>query len=89
MLLRVAVTITKASDRWFVSFKIDSVSINTEKSVDVVGVDLGIKTLATLSTGEVFDGAKYMQKVRIITITIAIPLAGIKPSFRSNWKKHS
>ena len=45
-----SVTITKASDRWFVSFKIDSASINTEKSVDVVGVDLGVKSLATLST---------------------------------------
>ncbi|MDJ0516482.1 MAG: hypothetical protein QNJ74_09585 [Trichodesmium sp. MO_231.B1] len=37
----------------------------TDKSVDIVGVDLGIKSLATLSTGEVFVGAKYMQKVRI------------------------
>ena len=60
-----AVTITKKADRWFISFKIETASINTEKSVDVVGVDLGVKTLATLSTGEVFDGAKYMQKVGI------------------------
>ena len=35
----------------------------SEKSVDVVGVDLGIKTLATLSTGEVFDGSKSYKKL--------------------------
>ncbi len=87
MYLRVAVTISRASNRWFVSFKVETIPQITEKSVDVVGVDLGVKTLATLSTGEVFDGAKYMQKVRISTITTAIPLADIKPSFRSNWKK--
>ena len=65
MLLRVAVTITKKADRWFVSFKVERECQITDFSVDVVGVDLGVKTLATLSTGEVFDGAKYMQKVRI------------------------
>ncbi|NES05891.1 MAG: transposase [Okeania sp. SIO2F4] len=58
-----AVTITKASDRWFVSFKVDRVCQITEKSIDVVGVDLGIKTLATLSTGEVFVGAKSYRKL--------------------------
>ena len=35
----------------------------TNKPVDVVGVDLGIKTLATLSTGEVFDGSKSYKKL--------------------------
>ena len=58
MYLRVAVTISKKADRWFISFKRSATSQITEKSVDVVGVDLGVKTLATLSTGEVFDGAK-------------------------------
>jgi putative transposase len=32
------------------------------ESVAVVGVDLGVKTLATLSTGEVFEGAKSYRK---------------------------
>ncbi len=67
-----SVTISRRANRWFVSFKIERECQITEKPIDVVGVDLGIKTLATLSTGEVFDGAKYMQKVRIITITTAI-----------------
>ncbi|GGA24371.1 hypothetical protein [Okeania sp. KiyG1] len=59
-----SVTISRKANRWFVSFKVERESQNIEKSVDVVGVDLGVKTLATLSTGEVFDGGKHMQKVR-------------------------
>ncbi|MDJ0520180.1 MAG: transposase [Trichodesmium sp. MO_231.B1] len=58
-----SVTISSASDRWFVSFKVDRVCQITEKPIDVVGVDLGVKTLATLSTGEVFDGAKSYRKL--------------------------
>ncbi len=61
-LLRVAVTISRASGRWFLSFKVERESQITEKSVDVVGVDLGVKALATLSTGFVFDGAKSYKK---------------------------
>ncbi|MGD1805380.1 hypothetical protein ACP6PL_08045 [Dapis sp. BLCC M126] len=35
----------------------------SEKLVDVVGVDLGVKTLATLSTSEVFEGTKSKRKL--------------------------
>ncbi|WP_293086319.1 hypothetical protein [Okeania sp. SIO3B5] len=58
-----SVTISNASGRWFVSFKIEKEPSVTEKSVDVVGVDLGVKTLATLSTGEIFEGAKSKKKL--------------------------
>ncbi len=58
-----SVTISSASDRWFVSFKVERECEITEKLAGVVGVDLGVKTLATLSTGEVFDGAKCYKKL--------------------------
>ena len=58
-----SVTISRASGRWFLSFKIERESQITEKSVDVVGVGLGVKSLATLSTGEVFVGAKPYKKL--------------------------
>ncbi len=58
-----SVTISRKADRWFISFKIERETQITEKSVDVVGVDLGIKSLATLSTGEVFVGAKSYRKL--------------------------
>jgi putative transposase len=57
------VTISLKADRWFVSFKIETEVKTTTKIIDVVGVDLGIKNLATLSTGEVFNGAKSYRKL--------------------------
>jgi putative transposase len=58
-----SVTISRQADRWFISFRIDTESKPTNKIVDVVGVDLGIKNLATLSTGEVFEGTKSYRKL--------------------------
>ena len=58
-----SVTISRKADRWFVSFKVDRECQITEKLAGVVGVDYWVKTLATLSTGEVFDGAKSYKKL--------------------------
>ncbi|MGH7999716.1 MAG: RNA-guided endonuclease InsQ/TnpB family protein, partial [Brasilonema sp.] len=44
------VTISRKADRWFISFKIETDIKPTPKHFDVVGVDLGILNLATLST---------------------------------------
>lgn len=55
-------TISRTADRWFISWKIEVEPTNEPKSVAVVGVDLGVKTLATLSTREVFEGAKSYKK---------------------------
>lgn len=57
-----SVTISRHADRWFVSFRIEVELVVTPKPIDCVGVDLGVKTLATLSTGEVFEGAKSYKK---------------------------
>ncbi len=53
-----SVTISRTADRWFSSFRIDTEPTETPKIVDIVGVDLGVKTLATLSTGRVFESLK-------------------------------
>lgn len=53
-----SITISRQADKWFISYKIEVESEATDKPVAVVGVDLGVKTLATLSTGELFPGAK-------------------------------
>jgi len=54
-------TISRQADRWFISFRFD---VEQQKScqTSIVGVDLGIKALATLSTGEVIVGAKSYKK---------------------------
>lgn len=51
-------TISRKADNWFVSFKVEFEPVQTEKGFGRVGVDLGIKTLATLSEGKVFPALK-------------------------------
>ena len=56
-----SVTISRQADRWFISFKIDTQTQELDNK-SIVGVDLGVKSLATLSTGEVIEGAKSYRK---------------------------
>jgi len=58
-----SVTISRQADDWFISFRIEIEPVITPKAVDVVGVDLGVQSLATLSTGEVFEGAKAYRQM--------------------------
>ncbi|MGD1704245.1 transposase [Dapis sp. BLCC M229] len=82
------VTISRVSRRWFVSFKVEATSRITEKLVDVVGVDLGVKSLATLSTGEVFVGALSYRKLEAKLSRLQY-LNRHKTKFSSNWKRAS
>jgi putative transposase len=80
-----SVTISRQADRWFISFKIE-VEPKTSSLDSAVGVDLGVKNLATLSTGEVITGAKsykkYEYKLRRLQWLNRHKLIG-----SSNWKK--
>jgi len=58
------VTISRTANEWFVSFKVPYLPAITKKKINVVGVDLGIKTLATLSTGEIFENLKPFKKYK-------------------------
>lgn len=53
-------TISCTADQWFVSYTVDTDSnpLPPTENQGVVGVDLGVSALATLSTGEVVTGAK-------------------------------
>lgn len=54
--------ISRTAERWFVSFSYEIKPTLTDKLVDACGVDLGIKTLATLSTGKTFPNPQpYRQ----------------------------
>ncbi|WP_231866913.1 transposase, partial [Anabaena sp. 4-3] len=57
-----SVTISKQAHQWFISWKIEVETSTTPKTQEFVGVDLGINHLATLSTGDIFDGVKSYQK---------------------------
>lgn len=53
-------TISRVADRWFVSITVDTEDPPKHKAENqgIVGVDLGVSALATLSTGEIITGPK-------------------------------
>ncbi len=55
-------TISRIADDWYIAFAYEVETESTPKSADVVGVDLGVKELATLSTGVVFPNPKAYKK---------------------------
>jgi putative transposase len=69
-------TVRYERSRWFVSFTIEQdVHRPAAPAGSVVGVDLGIKTLATLSTGEVIENPRHLngalRKVRRLSRTVS------------------
>ena len=58
------VTISREASDWFISFAIEHSPEPTAKSVDTVGVDLGINALATLSTGVVFPSLNPYRQAK-------------------------
>jgi putative transposase len=55
------VTISKSADSWFISFYYEQECKPSVKEHEIVGVDLGVKTLATLSTGVTFENPKHYR----------------------------
>ncbi len=55
-------TISQTAGDWYISCSYEIAAQITKKEYDYVGVDLGIKTLATLSTGVIFVNPKAFQK---------------------------
>jgi putative transposase len=58
------VVISRHANQWFVSFKVEHKPIETEKKQAKIGVDLGIKTLATMSDGSSREAVKPYRKYR-------------------------
>lgn len=52
------VSISREADSWYISFAFEHEPVVAQPTTDIVGVDLGINTLATLSTGVVFPSLK-------------------------------
>lgn len=56
-------TVSRDADQWHISVQVDMAEVRKERTGDaVVGVDLGIKASATLSTGEVIEGPSALNK---------------------------
>ncbi|NMF63923.1 RNA-guided endonuclease InsQ/TnpB family protein [Brasilonema octagenarum] len=56
-----SITISRTADSWFIAFTYQQEHEPTTKQQGVVGVDLDVKELATLSTGVVFPNPKHYK----------------------------
>ena len=58
-----SMTVSKETGRWYISVQVEQdIPEPTNEIESVLGVDVGIKTLATCSSGEVFENPKYLKK---------------------------
>ncbi|MGB3514755.1 MAG: transposase [Microcoleaceae cyanobacterium] len=56
------ITISRQVGDWYISCNYEFTPTPNPKTTDVVGVDLGVKTLASLSDGKVFKSVKPLQR---------------------------
>ncbi len=57
--------VVEEAGRWFICIAVDVGQVSKERSGnDVIGVDLGVKVLATLSTGEQIENPKPLRKAQ-------------------------
>lgn len=80
-----SVTISRQADRWFISLRFD-VEQQESDITGIVGVDLGLANLATLSTGEIIEGAKSYRKYEQKLARLQY-LNRNKIKNSANWKK--
>jgi len=60
-----SLTVSKVAGKWFVSVQVEQeIADIVNKPETVLGVDVGIKTLATCSNGIIFKNNKYLKKSR-------------------------
>jgi putative transposase len=61
----VSASVSRTADHWYASITVDcpDPSLPPAENQGVVGVDLGITTLATLSTGEKVIGPKALRRL--------------------------
>jgi putative transposase len=59
----VSATVARVANHWYASIVVDAsdLSLPSVDNQGAVGVDLGVKALATLSTGETFEGPKALR----------------------------
>ena len=56
-------TISKKANKWFVSISIETTINELKETNNVIGIDLGVKEIATCSNGIIFDNPKWIKKI--------------------------
>ena len=55
-------TVSEQAGHWYVSLQVEQEQVVPENTGPVVGIDLGIKQLATLSDGEVIPNPRHLKR---------------------------
>ena len=83
-------TVSERAGRWFVSIQVETSIVVPDNQGPAVGVDLGVKTLATLSDGRVFENPKaYRRKLQVLKRAqrvVARRQKGSKRRERAKWR---
>lgn len=80
------VAIYEKAGKWYISFAVKTEHIPIENQDRSVGIDLGIKTLATLSDDTKFENPKALQQHRKLLVRAQRQLARKKKG-SNRWKK--
>ncbi len=82
-------TVSRKADRWFVSISVELADLShlpATKNQGTVGVDLGISTLATLSTGEKIDGPRPLKHLLNQVKRLSRNVSRKKKGSQNHWK---
>jgi putative transposase len=81
------VTISRNGDRWIASILVETDDVKPVIHPEpIIGVDLGLRTLATLSTGETIEGPKS-HAAALKSLRCANKALNRKRRFSANWRK--
>lgn len=79
-------TVSRLADGWYISILVETDEVLHQESTGTVGVDFGLKALATLSTGESISGPKPHRRLDARLRRLNRSLAR-KRKGSANWKK--
>jgi putative transposase len=85
-----SITISRTANSWFMAFSYEQEHKATTKAHEVLGVDLGVKELATLSTGKVFSNPKHyksnLEKLRRLSRQFSRKVNGSNNKYKAKLK---
>ncbi|WAN70175.1 transposase [Moorena producens JHB] len=80
------VTITRVADSWYLSVAYEFEPEHTVKSREYLGVDVGVKVLATCSDGTVFENPRAYKKANKKLARIQRELSRIQIGYKNRYK---
>jgi len=80
------VAVSKQAGKWYISFNVETEHVPTDNQGGAVGIDLGVKTLATLSDGTAYENPKALRRYQKLLARAQRQLAR-KQKGSNHWKR--